>query len=278
MTSKKSESTQSLCESINGSDPRYAPANCRFVTTSSVNLGGRGDILIYNPDAAGPNAPVIVLLHGMHGSFWQWMYSAGVHETYETLRQSSALSEFVLAMPSDGLFKGGSAYLNLEAGAFEAWTMEDVPAVLRHSCSNVTASSRLYLCGLSMGGYGALRLGAKYADRVAAISAHSAVTQTADLNRLAGRALLADFLDPPEEAEITYWLFAHRAKLPKIRFDCGTDDSLFGSNRALSKWLDTVGIKHDFAEYPGGHTWDYWTGHVAESLLFFDTVEKRDTS
>jgi S-formylglutathione hydrolase FrmB len=42
---------------------------------------------------------------------------------------------------------------------------------------------KVAIAGLSMGGYGALRLGAKYAPNFSAISAHSAITELQDMFR-----------------------------------------------------------------------------------------------
>ncbi|WP_218280881.1 alpha/beta hydrolase-fold protein [Verrucomicrobium spinosum] len=61
----------------------------------------------------------------------------------------------------------------------------------------------------------------------------------------------------------------NRAHLPALRFDCGTDDPLISHNRKLHETLRDEGIPHHYQEYPGGHTWRYWSTHLAETLRFF---------
>jgi putative tributyrin esterase len=54
----------------------------------------------------------------------------------------------------------------------------------------VVDTRRFYLAGLSMGGFGAVRLGMKYAEGVAGVSAYSAVTRLEDLEAfVASRAV-----------------------------------------------------------------------------------------
>ncbi|NWM98526.1 alpha/beta hydrolase-fold protein, partial [Escherichia coli] len=92
--------------------------------------------------------------------------------------------------------------------------------------------ARLFLCGLSMGGYGALRIGAKHGARFAGISAHSAITRLEELEdfveespRLAGGRM--------QDRCALRTILAHRATLPALRFDCGVEDPLIAGNRML---------------------------------------------
>jgi enterochelin esterase-like enzyme len=34
--------------------------------------------------------------------------------------------------------------------------------------------------------------------------------------------------------------------------------------------LTTDGIPHEYTEFSGGHSWDYWKEHFAETLRFVD--------
>jgi enterochelin esterase-like enzyme len=54
--------------------------------------------------------------------------------------------------------------------------------------------------------------------------------------------------------------------MPRLAFDCGTDDHLLDQNRRFHAFLDARGIRHTYREHPGGHTWEYWDAHVQEAL------------
>lgn len=56
--------------------------------------------------------------------------------------------------------------------------------------------------------------------------------------------------------------------LPALRIDCGAEDFLLDHTRAFHAHLDELGIPHEYEEFPGGHTWDYWDRHVQEALAF----------
>jgi putative tributyrin esterase len=120
-----------------------------------------------------------------------------------------------------------------------------------------------------MGGFGALRLGAKYAQQVAGISAHSAVTTLADLRPHVAEPLEEYLRSGKRDTDLLYWVRRNRAILPPIRLDCGTEDGLIGSNRALHAALIEEKIAHIYEEHPGGHDWIYWQEHVGETLRFF---------
>jgi len=87
----------------------------------------------------------------------------------------------MIAMPSDGLWGDGSGFLNAGGADAEMWIMEDVPAAAALIAPTMITEPNLFLAGLSMGGYGALRLGAKYAPRVSGISIHSSITHVSQM-------------------------------------------------------------------------------------------------
>lgn len=82
---------------------------------------------------------------------------------------AGAIRPFAIAMPSDGLWGDGTAYLPHREFDAEAWIADDVPASLG-KLFPAMRTERFYLAGLSMGGYGALRLGMKYAHKVKGVS------------------------------------------------------------------------------------------------------------
>lgn len=163
-------SHQSRFHTIEVSDPAYEQEGLRFATVKSRALGRRGDVSIWIPEAK-EIGTLLILLHGVYGSHWAWPYQGGAHRTAQTLLDHEAIEPMVIAMPSDGLGRDGSAYLtHPEAEDAEDWIVEEVPLIARFVAPKLHARPRMAIAGLSMGGYGALRLGAKYADRFCAIS------------------------------------------------------------------------------------------------------------
>jgi putative tributyrin esterase len=150
--------------------------------------------------------------------------------------------------------------------------MEDVPSALNFLLPQVD-TTRLYLAGLSMGGYGAMRLGMKYADRVAGISAHSSVTSIEQLQHFVHEPMSEFLWSGAENVEIIHWATQNSGQVPPLRFDCGREDSLLQSNRALHAALLETGVEHVYEEFEGGHTWEYWRTNLLRTLRFTSKLE-----
>lgn len=246
----------------------------RFATLYSPALRRRADLTLYVPKGAGAEVPLLILLHGVYGSHWDWWAFGKVPETADEMIRSGEIRPFAIAMPSDGLWGAGSGYVvhrDFDAGA---WIVEDVPEFVGEVLPQAR-TERFYLAGLSMGGYGALRLGTKHATKVKGISAHSAVTRISDL-KVFVQEPMEDYLAAGEQdTEILHWVRENRAMLPPLRFDCGREDSLLAGNRALHAALLDEGIPHTYEEHDGGHTWEYWQQHVRHTLRFVSQIEER---
>lgn len=256
------------------SAPEFEPDNLRFLTFQSPTLGRRGDVTLFVPSNAEnlQNLPLVLLLHGVYGSHWAWTMKGGAHQTAQNLIDQNKIAPVVIAMPSDGLFGDGSGYFRHAAGDFEKWIVEDVVGCATEVLPFVGANSKLFIAGLSMGGYGALRIGAKYAEQFAGVSAHSAMTKASQLTNFTNADLTICGDLNREDLDVLFWI-KNRNSLPPIRFDCGADDDLLEANRELHRVLQAESIRHNYFEFGGGHNWDYWQSHIADTLIFFDTVD-----
>jgi len=253
------------------SDPALELEGLRFVTVKSHALRRRGGVCVWGPGASEINT-LLILLHGVYGSHWAWALTGGAHQTAHRMLKAGEIAPMAIAMPSDGLGRDGSGYLtDPQNEDVERWIVDEVPAIARIAAPALSADARIAIGGLSMGGYGAIRLGAKYADRFSSISAHSAITE---IGQMAG------FVEEPlqeylacasrEELSAVHWLRRHRDILPKLRFDCGVSDPLIEGNRSLHRTLSAERIEHVYEEFTGGHEWPYWREHVARTLRFAD--------
>lgn len=264
------EGVVSAFRTIKVSDPRFESGGLRHVTVKSEALKQRVDLSLFLPEAQGlqESLPLVILLHGVYSSHWGWAFNGGAHLTAARLIESGEIPPLVLAMPSDGLWGDGSAYVPHEGKDFERWIVEEVPRATEEAGAPVSESSQRFLAGLSMGGFGALRLGAKFGARFRAISAHSSITKLEQLEPFVEESLSS--CEAPEESLTALGsILVHRKDLPPMRFDCGLDDSLLDANRELHTVLEKEGIEHIYEEFPGGHEWLYWEAHLVDTLRFF---------
>lgn len=260
----------SVFRTIEVSDPKFESNNLRFITVKTPNLKGRGDICVYVPagTAANDTLPIVILLHGVYGSAWNWAMNAGVHFTVDELIKKGELPPMILAMPSDGLWGDGSGYLPHGGFDFESWIVNDVPNAVMETIAGANKRSPLFISGLSMGGFGALRIGAKYGSKFKAISGHSSITSLPQLKLFVEEPLKNYAQGEPIDEDVLA-TFNYYNDLPPIYFDCGTEDILIKYNRELHQKMDREGIRHIYREYPGGHEWPYWASHITDSLKFF---------
>ena len=146
-----------------------------------------------------------------------------------------------------------------------------------------------------MGGYGALSIALHYPDVFAAAASHSGVVSPLFVgpHPFAVPARYAAAVDEIKPTAGTWWprylhfwgtdmerwraadpahmaeqLAGHGGPMPMLYIDCGVDDGLIDQNRALDSELRRLEIKHWYAEWPGAHTWRYWSTHVRESLAW----------
>ena len=143
-----------------------------------------------------------------------------------------------------------------------------------HSMFNISKErDKTFAAGLSMGGYGALKLGLRQPERFKAVAAFSSA---ADMNvrvavneehiRVFGKEL-------SEENE----LFRLAEKLnretaPNIYMWCGTEDFLLDSNRRFSSHVKDLGLDIIYSESEGGHSWEKWDEQIKKALDWFDTL------
>jgi S-formylglutathione hydrolase FrmB len=145
--------------------------------------------------------------------------------------------------------------------------------------------------GVSMGGYGALKIAFKHPDRFGVVAAHSAAILSEDPERLEaeypwlrgrGKALVAQVFGEP--LDLDKWrgenvlVLAEESPLESLRgldiyFDCGDEDR-YGfqtANRRLHEILERREVPHTWQLVEGGgHGWrsGYNLAQLPQSLEF----------
>ena len=240
-----------------------------MVTAHVDSLAGRGDCTFAFPPEPESSKALVILLHGVYGSHWAWPLSGRAGATLADLVTRRQIRPMVLAMPSDGLAGYSTAYRNSSLGRFRDWIMVDVPEVARLIAPYLP--SVRFIGGLSMGGWGAVTIGATAPSIFSGIAAHSAITTEEDINAFASGPQGFESLPENQPADLAE-LIIRAQHPPPLYFDCGLDDPLLESNRRLNRQLEIAAVPHEYHEFEGGHDWGYWALHLADSLRFFDSL------
>lgn len=209
--------------------------------------------------------PVFYLLHGLSDDYTAWQRRTSLERYAEGM-------PLIIVMP-DG---GRGWYTNAREGyAYETAIVRDLVGLVDQIYHTDPRREARVVGGLSMGGYGAVKLALGRPDLFCSAVSHSgALTmahQAGDPTVARVRELVRIFgPDPRGGPDDLFTLAARvdRALLPALRIDCGTEDFLLDANRDFHAHLEELGVPHEYAELPGGHTWDYWDRHVRDALVF----------
>lgn len=258
---------------IEVSDPAITADGLEFVTVKSHALGRRADVTLYVPPAARGVAglPIVMLLHGVYGSHWAWALKGAAHLTAARLIDEGAVPPVALLMPSDGLWSDGSGYVKHADHDAERWIIDEVPALACELIDGCSVRSPLLVAGLSMGGFGALRLAGKYPQRLTAAAGLSSVTDANQFDALIEEDR-GGWSGDPADRSVLAALTNAAAPLPPLWIDCGLDDPYLEANRELHRALQQAHIAHHYAESAGGHDWTHWSVTLEHTLRFFGQV------
>lgn len=246
----------------------------------SAILSKQTSLEVILPDVGEPPYATLYLLHGLSDDSTTWLRRTRI-EWY--LRELP----LIVVMPTG--YRG--FYTNNAEGPDYARVFgEELPAFIERTFHARPARGARAIGGLSMGGYGALRVGVGYCDRFCSIHSHSGAVGWGRVRGAADWRQAAKLLNwtPEFVAEMKrvfgnkpagtdHDLFTlvrrtHKAgTLPRLMLDCGTEDYLLEQNRFFHAQLEKAGIPHEYFEYPGAHTWDYWDEHIREALSFHAT-------
>ena len=208
------------------------------------------------PENAGPGPfPVFYLLHGLSDDHTAWTRRTSLERYVEGL-------PLIVVMPDGG--RGWYTDSSVEpAGAFETFLVQDLIGFIDRTFQTRADRGSRVIAGLSMGGYGAVKLALKFPELFCAAASHSGALVNPDDRgeTYRGSELHRIFGDSPAGGRNDVYALAERlgaGQRPALRIDCGSEDYLLACNRRFHRHLDGLAIPHEYAEFPGGHDWTYW--------------------
>ncbi len=249
----------------------------QVVTHESKALGREASYYAYVPVDAeeGEVFPTLFILHGAWGSYTDWYNNTG-------LRDLARVHRMVLILPDGGEFGWYMDSPLLSESQYESYIMRDLmPDVAQRFPVHATVRG---IMGLSMGGHGAMILAARYPGTFKSASSLSGILKLTNHGEKweIEKRLGSIEVHPSRWAAYSVWDQADIFKYSPIRllFDCGEDDTGTGAitdNRMLHDRFKAFGITHIWREHAGTHSWDYWTDHLNEHLVFHQAAMIDDT-
>ncbi|WP_420150644.1 alpha/beta hydrolase [Spirosoma sp.] len=229
--------------------------------------------------------PVLYLLHGGGGRFSDWISKTPDKMLLQNLADQYNL---VIVTPEGEDLSGYIDSQFQKDSQFETYITKEVIEKIDNTYRTIRDRKGRVITGLSMGGHGALFLSARHPDLYCAAGSMSGAL---DLNR-SNWKIAPDFESrvaprferilgpvdskPDQYAANSVVNMADKLKangLPLI-IDCGVDDFLIEPNRELHRRLVYNKTPHNYSEYPGAHTWEYWENSLPYHVLFFSKILK----
>lgn len=254
-----------------------------LMRTVNVNVILPTDKMVFPgmPERGDKPYKTLYLLHGVFGSYIDWVNGTRIQRFAEE-------NDLAVVMPSgENMF-----YLDQPAShnLYGEFIGKELVEQTRKMFPLSHKREDTFIGGLSMGGYGALRNGLKYAETFGSIVALSsalvyknAAERTNDTPFFLERRDYAESFfgdldkligsDKDPEA-LARKLVEEKKEVPAIYMACGLSDSLMPLNDEFAENLTAMGIPVTYKKGPGAHEWDFWDTYVRDAIENWLPTEK----
>jgi S-formylglutathione hydrolase FrmB len=208
---------------------------------------------------AGAKLPVVYLLHGGGGNFRDWTNYSDVASFTER--------GLILVMPEGN----DSYYVNAverPQGRYEDYIVNDLIADVESRFPAAKGREMRAIVGVSMGGFGAVKLGLSHPDLfifAGGISpAIDVPSRPFSIKRIQQwqhhRSIFGPWRSQTRRNNDPFVLVrtADPAKTPYLFLTCGENEGLLPANRNFAALLERLHFRYEFHAVPGAHDWNQW--------------------
>lgn len=258
--------------------------HCSF---GSDSLGMTTDIHVILPETdvregkEKVHFPTVYLLHGASDNYSNWIRFTSI----ERYAQKYGLA---IVMPEAGL----SFYNNMPMG-YDCYdyVAKELLAFTRAVFPLSDKREDTYIAGLSMGGYGSMRIALNnpevfsaagtFSGAVALASMSSTVVgfmDDAGTRRMLERAfgISNSEILKGTNADPIYLLQSFvkcPGQMPRIYQSCGTQDFLYEQNQAFKAAAEEAGLPVHYEEWTGDHNWPFWDKSIQRFFHWLKSEE-----
>jgi putative tributyrin esterase len=212
----------------------------------------------------GDDPPVLYLLHGMSDDHTAWL-------RYTSIERYAGAAGLAVVMPA----VARSFYTDEAHGhAYWSFVADELPEIASSFFRVSTRPERSYVAGLSMGGYGAIKLALARPGRYAAAASLSGAL---DIVRRAEEPLRGNemhdriFAGPPGPDDDLFALLdrAEPGGVPPLYISCGTEDRLLEDSQEFVSRAEAKGLDVTSTFPPGEHEWGLWDREIQDVIAWF---------
>lgn len=203
----------------------------------------------------------LYLLHGLSDDHTIWLRRTSI-ERY------AAKYNICVVMP----MAARSYYSDMKYGEkYYTYIAEELPFVMGEFFNVSDKREDNFVSGLSMGGYGCLKIALRNPDRFCAAAAFSPAT---DINKRKDTDLFKNVFGEVEKApdEDNLFYLAEKQKdhknKPRLFIGIGTEDFLYEETSRLVNTLRDGKYDLTYRESPGTHNWEFWDEYIQYALAW----------
>jgi len=260
--------------------PRLTPkVVLRDVTFHSASLNRDMPYRVVMPASipSGVKFPVVYLLHGANGSFRDWSNETDVAHFAER--------GLILVMP-DGDESWYTNSAEHPRDRYEDYITQDLLADMEARFPAATRRESRTIMGVSMGGFGAVKLALRHPDLYAfagglssALDAPGRPFSIARIGQYRHYRSIFGPVDSASRRDNDPFVLARSAdpsKMPYFFLTCGNQEGLLATNRSFARLVAERHFPYEFHVVVGGHDWQQWNrGLDAVFSSLFDHMATR---
>ncbi|MCQ2354812.1 MAG: esterase family protein [Clostridia bacterium] len=205
--------------------------------------------------------PTLYLLHGMHGNHSSWVRKTNI----ERFAQENKLA---VVMPEGE----NSFYADMKYGKkYFTYVADELTAFTRRMFRLSEKREKTFIAGLSMGGYGAIKIALRRPERYAAAASLSGTVDivshvltckwTAEAAAIWGDDFKSSIAGTDSDIFTLVRKYPANLPHPRIYAACGKQDPLYAENLSFKALMESeAGNSFDFLfeDGDGIHNWEFW--------------------
>jgi len=241
------------------------------VASKELEMYTTVNVIIPNDIIKKSNLKVVYLLHGHSDNSSAWSRNTSIERYAQNYGVAVVMPEVQK-----------SFYIDMEYGLkYFSYVSKELPKLVNQFFCLSTKRENNYIAGLSMGGYGAIKIGLSCPAKFAACAGFSGVLDIKERVRKNddvefGKELIGILGSElkVKPADDLFSLAAHldkasKSEKPRVFVTCGTKDFLYEDNTKFRDFMNTLDFDFEYHEWEGEHTWDFWDTSIQMALEYF---------